>query len=242
MTTAKTLRTALWDEPIAIAIDQPHQILLSTGSVALMAGFASSVNIVHPLVGLVIAVGIEWAWLRGVASDASKPTPWGTALNVSAFVLAAVWGVLLVAKLLHAYDPETWGWWMAVIHVVPLIWLSLCSAMCHRSKLIAEAAARVAAEKEADERAKRLQAEADKLAQDVARERARIQLGRERRAAEREDMQMQPASVPNAGSPRPREEHADRAYRCPACGASLSVKQYAAARRWQRCGSCPKEA
>lgn len=133
MTTS--LRAALFDEPLQIALDQPHQIAISAGSVAMMAGFAGSVGIVHPAVGLVIAIGIEWAWLRGVASDVARPSRWGVTLNASAFLLAATWGVLWCAKLLKAFEPTDHGWVLAFIHVVPVVWLSLCSAMCHRIKI-----------------------------------------------------------------------------------------------------------
>lgn len=133
MTTS--LRAALFDEPLQIALDQPHQIAISAGSVAMMAGFAGSVGIVHPAIGLVIAIGIEWAWLRGVASDVARPSGWGVTLNASAFLLAATWGVLWCAKLLKAFEPTDYGWLLAIIHVVPVVWLSLCSAMCHRIKI-----------------------------------------------------------------------------------------------------------
>jgi hypothetical protein len=129
---------ALFDEPLALAKDQPHQIAMSTGTVAMMAGFAGSVGIVHPLVGLVIAIGVEWAWLRGMSSSNESTSGWTTTLNISAFILAGLWGVLWCAKLLKAFEPTDYAWPLAVVHVVPVVWLSLCSAMCHQVKTQAE--------------------------------------------------------------------------------------------------------
>jgi hypothetical protein len=59
--TATTTRRSLFEvfigEPLALATAQPHQVLLSTGSVAIMAQFAAHSGIVDPLVGYCIAAG-----------------------------------------------------------------------------------------------------------------------------------------------------------------------------------------
>lgn len=142
-------------EPLELIKSQPHQVLLSTGSVALMGQFAGTDRIVDPAIGYLIAVGVEWAYLRGLASDSRAQTRWGGVLNWSAFGIVVLWGVLWVAGLLHAFDPTNGGWLLAAAHVVPVAWLSLCSAQCHRAAMAAEQReekaeverARVAAEK-----------------------------------------------------------------------------------------------
>ncbi len=176
MTEPKTLTMALFDEPLALIKEQPHQLLISTMSIGLMAGFASSNGIIDPILGLVVAVGVEWAWLRGVSSDNKQPTGWGTALNLSAFVLAALWGTLWVAESLHAYDPASWGWGMAIIHVVPLVWLSLCSAMCHRLRGIAEQQVRAKAEETEANEARRIREAENDLRLEETKERTRLEL------------------------------------------------------------------
>lgn len=46
-------------EPFELVKAQPHQALISTGSIALMGQFAGSSGIVDPLVGYCIAAGVE---------------------------------------------------------------------------------------------------------------------------------------------------------------------------------------
>lgn len=125
-------------EPLELIKSQPHQVLLSTGSIALMGQFAGTDGIVSAPVGYLIAVGVEWAYLRGLASDSRAQTAWGAVLNWSAFGIVVLWGVLWVAGLLHAFDPTNGGWLLAAAHVVPVAWLSLCSAQCHRAAMAAE--------------------------------------------------------------------------------------------------------
>lgn len=147
MTTTLQNRTffdAVVREPLSLAKAQPHQVLLSTGSIALMGQFAGSSGILDPLVGYCIAAGVEWAYLRGLASDSRSPTVWGAILNWSAFGIVVLWGILWVASVTHAIDPHAggfWGWLLAAAHVVPIAWLSLCSAQAHRAAMIAERAA-----------------------------------------------------------------------------------------------------
>ncbi len=130
-------------EPLDLAKAQPHQILLSTGSIALMGQFAGSSGVVDPAIGYCIAAGVEWAYLRGLASDSRAPTIWGAILNWSAFGIVVLWGVLWVAGFTGAIDPHQGGWWLAAAHVVPIAWLSLCSAQAHRAAMIAERHAEV---------------------------------------------------------------------------------------------------
>lgn len=132
-------------EPIELAMAQPHQILLSTGSIALMGQFAGSSGVVHPAVGYLIAGGVEWAYLRGLASDSRAPTRWGGILNWSAFIIVVLWGVLWVGGFTGAIDHAQGGWWLAAAHVVPIAWLSLCSAQTHRAAVALEYRNQVAA-------------------------------------------------------------------------------------------------
>ncbi len=142
MTTTTIQQRSFFDavvrEPLDLAKAQPHQILLSTGSIALMGQFAGSSGVIHWLVGYLIAGGVEWAYLRGLASDSRAPTIWGAILNWSAFLIVVLWGVLWVAGFTGAIDPHQGGWWLAAAHVVPIAWLSLCSAQAHRAAMIAE--------------------------------------------------------------------------------------------------------
>ena len=61
-------------EPLDLIKAQPHQLFISTASVALMGSFASSSKILDPTIGYLLAIGIEWAYFRGLASDSRAPT------------------------------------------------------------------------------------------------------------------------------------------------------------------------
>lgn len=164
-TQRSTLFDALIGEPLELALSQPHQILLSTGSVALMGSFASTSGIVDPLVGYLIAIGVEWAYLRGLASDSRAQTRWGGILNWSAFGIVVLWGVLWCAQKFGVYIEQDGGWWLAAAHVVPVAWLSLCSAQCHR-----------AAMGEEKRHARALQAQRETMALDLERKQQELAL------------------------------------------------------------------
>ena len=164
-------------EPLALVKAQPHQFLLSTGSVAIMAQFAAHGGIVHPTVGYLIAVGVEWAYLRGLASDARARSWWGDALNWSAFGIVVLWGVLWVSTVYGAISDRpvgAAGVVLAAAHIVPIAWLSLCAAMCHRGALAADEteARRLEEERRAIER----EAQAARVALELEMEKKRFDL------------------------------------------------------------------
>lgn len=214
-------------EPLELAKSQPHQVLLSTGSIALMGQFAGTSQIVDPLVGYCIAVGVEWAYLRGLASDSRAQTRWGGILNWSAFGIVVLWGVLWCAQQFGVFDEAQGGWWLAAAHVVPVAWLSLCSAQCHRAAMGAER-----------KRDAQLQAERDALALDLARKEQDLVLWeRAQEAKMRLKMQAPQASQKMRRDARPESMNASEK-KCPKCGAELSHPQWLAARRWGHCSNC----
>jgi hypothetical protein len=238
-TERRTLRQVILDEPLQLAADQPHQVLLSTGSVAIMAQFAASSGIVAPLVGYCIALGVEWAYLRGLASDARARTWWGDALNWSAFAVVVLWGVLWVAKSFGvlAARPEGWvGWVLAVAHIVPIAWLSLCSAMCHRAAMGVD-----------QERTRLLQAERDAIVLEAERKRHALALWEEGQAAQLRTNEAAATAkarrkasarlaVPNARTASPEGASAS-VLACPHCGVALP--DAGAKGRAVRYGHCP---
>jgi hypothetical protein len=208
-------------EPLRLVADQPQQVLLSTASVALMAQFAAHGDLVHPAVGYVLAVGVEWAYLRGLADDARAPSRWGASLAWVAFATVLLWGVLWALVVYGAIptrpQPDT-ALWLALAHVAPIAGIGLCAAMAHRHSGRAEAdrAARIAeAETEAAIEAARKRAE---LATWVEGQRLKAQLKADGLVA----------------SPM---RHI--AYHCPHCGTSLATAgEYGAAKRWGHCKTC----
>lgn len=154
-------------EPFELIKAQPHQLFISTASVALMGSFAGASGILDPTIAYLLAIGIEWAYFRGLASDSRAPTVWGSILNWSACGVVMLWGLLWVARFTGAMDERGEGlsaWLLAAAHVVPIAWLSLCSAQTHRAAMVLDAQQRTAEAERA-----RLQAEADAEAERVRR-------------------------------------------------------------------------
>ena len=175
-------------EPLELIKAQPHQLLISTASVALMGSFAGASGILDPMVGYLLAIGIEWAYFRGLASDSKAPTVWGSILNWSACGIVILWGMLWVGRFTGALVETEGGWWLAAAHVIPIAWLSLCSAQTHRAAMVADVAQRRAADEaerqrqaDADER-QRLADEAERAYQrDLQARRDALQLETEQR-------------------------------------------------------------
>ncbi|MEI7538656.1 MAG: hypothetical protein WCJ76_15655 [Comamonadaceae bacterium] len=248
MTLNLTIRRA-WQatagDLIDLALSQPHQVLLSTGSVAFMAQFAAHGGIVDPMIGYLIAGGVEWAYLRGLASNAKTPTIWGDILNWSAFGITVLWGVLWVASVYGAFSPQTaaasgGAWWLAIAHVVPVAWLSLCAVMTHGAAARAETLR--SAQREAEQT--NWEAEQANWQRNLERERATRMLEIETRTAAQQAKRALDATMPVASTKMPAEAvtEAKMPLVCPACGASLTTGQYGAAKRWGRCASCKRTA
>jgi hypothetical protein len=229
---------------VGLALAQPHQVLLSTGSVAIMAQFAAHGGIVDPLVGYLIACGVEWAYLRGLASNAKAPTRWAEVLNWSAFGIVVLWGVLWVSSVYGAFSIEQvrgsgWAWVLAAFHIVPVAWLSLCAAMTHSAaaQLEVRRATAVAAEVKArdDERAR--------WTESLERQRAERMMDIETRTAAARARRELDATIPMASAKMPAEASAKATMplACPRCGASLTTGQYGAAKRWGCCAHCKEQ-
>ncbi len=225
-------------EPFELVKAQPHQALISTGSIALMGQFAGSSGIVDPLVGYCIAAGVEWAYFRGLASDAKAPTRWGAILNWSACFIVVLWGMLWVAQKNGAINEKDGGataWLLAAAHVIPIAWLSLCSAMTHRAAMVAEATQEDLQTKEAQAFEREQREEDEKLRRWEKAQRIKSEL---KRAEKEADAGTQMRGASNAANAHSESINAD-AQNCPKCGAHIEDRsKWLAARRWKRCEQC----
>jgi hypothetical protein len=132
--TSRTWRDVVIHEPAALAAAQPHQVLISTASVSILANYAADSGFLAVPFNIILAIGIEWAWLRGMASARVTSSPWVGALNWSAFGILVLWGLLWGLKqygVLPEQPHGALGWVLAASHVLPVAWLSLCAAMTH---------------------------------------------------------------------------------------------------------------
>lgn len=167
MTTTTIEQRTIWDalifEPLGLIKDQPPQVLISLASAALVAVEAGQM-LDSPWNGI-LAAGAEWAYLRGLCSTQAARSRWSEGLIYSGLALVGCYGFLAgirglgVALPGTGYQADT-GWAIAgavlitIVHILPVIALGICSAMCHRvealairaerQRVIDEAAARTA--------------------------------------------------------------------------------------------------
>lgn len=148
MTTATTVKRSLFDamiaEPVELAVSQPHQALISSASVYLVAAEASM------LIGwpwnVLMAIGAEWAYLKGLCSGQAVKTPWAARLNWSAVLLVvlygSLWGLRKFGVPLPSEGYTATDLWSIVgaavltfVHILAIGAVTLCSAMVHRAML-----------------------------------------------------------------------------------------------------------
>lgn len=148
MTTHATVKRSFFDamiaEPIELAISQPHQALISSASVYLVAAEAAML-IAWPW-NVLMAIGAEWAYLKGLSSGQAIKTPWAARLNWSAVALVVLYGSLWGLRKFGVPLPsegytatEPWAIAGAVVltfvHILAIGAVTLCSAMVHRAML-----------------------------------------------------------------------------------------------------------
>lgn len=238
MSSQYTIR-AFVREPFDLALGQPHQMLISSASVAIVA--VEAATIVPWPFNIALAVGAEWAYLRGLISGAGVKTPWAARLNWAAFLLVVLYGSLAGLRGFHLIpaDPSPFvAVLLTIIHIGAISAVTLCSAMLHRAGEDAKATARKAGEDREIERQRRIQDQHDALALDMERKRQELAIweqGMEAKA--RLKMQSQNARTKMRRDAHPEQANAEPQI-CPKCSIELSRPQWLAARRWGHCAAC----
>lgn len=239
--TTTTLKTFI-SEPFELAIGQPHQMLISSASVAIVA--AEAANLVPWPYNIALAIGAEWAYLRGLISGADVKTKWAAALNWSAVALVFGYGSLWGFRGFHLI-PDVPPWGVAVlltfIHIGAIGAITICSAMLHRAGEEAKAAERKVAQDREDERQQRIKDEEATLALEMKRKEHDLLLWQQAEETKaRLKMQAADARIKMRRNAHPEPTNADEK-KCPKCGVELEQAQWLAARRWGHCSNC-KEA
>ena len=234
-------------EPFELAISQPHQFLISSASVSIVALEAASL-IPWPF-NIGLAIGAEWAYLRGFITGVGVKTRWASALNWAAVILVFGYGTLWGLRSFHLI-PASPAPWLAVlltmIHIASIGAVTICSAMLHRAVVDAQAAQlrieqeqrRLADEQEATERRawELAQLEEDrKLERWAQAQRIKTELEiakKEANAAMRHAVpKMRRDALPASTNAEPQT--------CPKCGVSIAARAaWLAARRWGHCAAC----
>jgi hypothetical protein len=161
--------------------EQWPQVLVSLASVSIVAAYGSAYGILESWIAWGLAIGWEAINLKGLADSARVRSWWGRfwayALIVVAAITVATWGILYILSLevmsivpKENIGPE-WGIVIAIIHIVPMVFTTLCSSALH-----------VVRQHEAQAEAERV----TMLANDREAERREAERERERRAEEME--------------------------------------------------------
>jgi hypothetical protein len=170
-----TAQTRTWQdafvvEPLALAKSQPAQVAISSISVSLTAEFFAAGGAVNPIVAYVGAIGVEYAYLKGLADAAfagdERGLSWKDGLTYTAAGLLVIAGTyVLLTRLYHVQaliNPPEWGAViLALLHVTPLALIGLCSAQLHAAAERHERQQTEQRRLETEARAKALQAEED---------------------------------------------------------------------------------
>lgn len=236
--TPRALWRAVAVEPVALAISQPHQALISSASVYLVAAEAGTL-IAAPF-NVLLAVGAEWAYLKGLSSASRVTSPWAARLNWAAVLLVilygSLWGFRKFGVLPPAGEPVgdmALGVVLTLIHILSIGAVTLCSAMVHRDEASVGAA-----------REERLQAERDRIAIEVERKRAELAAWEEgqravaRLKAEERDRKSARLAVRTARTAS-RSGASASVLACPHCGTSVpDAGAKGRAVRYGYCAAC----
>jgi len=156
-TTTTTARRGMYQVIIGDLLDlvasQPHQILISSASVAIVS--AEAATLIPEYYNVAMALGAEWAYLRGMASAGRTRTHWVDVLNWSALALVVLYGMLWGARkfgAISATPDEMGAWILTAIHIIPVAVLSLSAAMVHRSSIETEQVEQAERERAAEQR------------------------------------------------------------------------------------------
>lgn len=240
--TTTTLR-AFVREPFDLALGQPHQMLISSASVAIVAAEAATL-IPWPW-NIALAVGAEWAYLRGLISGAGIKTPWAARLNVSAVLLVVLYGSLWgfrSFRLIPDVPPPFVAVLLTLIHIGAIGAVTICSAMLHRVGEDAKAEVTRAAHSRDRDRQQRLEDERDRIALDMERKRQELALWQEAEETKaRLKMQSADARMKMRRNANQARVNADEKI-CPKCGVELDHPRWLAARRWGYCNACKEQA
>ena len=195
MTTTTLQKRGLFDavlvEPIELAISQPHQALISALSVYLVASEATM--IAHPAVGWAMAIGAEWAYLRGLSSGEHSSTPWCRRLIIAAAMLVFLYGSLWTLRqfgvLPHDHVMVDGPWSIAgavaltLIHIGTIGAVTFCSAMVHRDVTTAARLSREIELRQVADREKQLVASEDARSRAWRDAKLEIEIEKERQQA-----------------------------------------------------------
>lgn len=145
----RTFADAIFWEPLELIKAQPPQIFISAASAFLIAAEA---NVLLPSpFHILLAIGAEWGYLRGMASGAALRTKWTDRLTWANGALVVLYGALFSLRkfgalpTVEAYHNGTvqtgiaGAVVMTLIHIACIGAVTICAMMTHAAMLAHEA-------------------------------------------------------------------------------------------------------
>lgn len=166
-------------EPFRAAFEHGNQALVTSASAYMAAMFSMQHGVLPVWIAVPLAVGFEWTYLRGLStSDKTRANGWANALNWTAMLTSAVYGILFILgyyNVIPARPEPGAAFWLAVAHVGPMTLLSFCYAGVRRSHKQEQLTAVAHTRAQDAIRLARLQEQQDQLAFDAALRKAQLQ-------------------------------------------------------------------
>ncbi len=190
----RSLADALVWEPLDLIKAQPPQIFISAASAYLIAAEAA-VLLPSPF-NIMLAVGAEWGYLRGMASGASVDTAWKDRLTYANGALVVCYGALFSLRKFGAlpsvedYVNQTatttvpGAIIMTIIHILCIGAVTICAMMAHAALLTHEARVKRLEEETRNQRNQRNQELADARNQEWQSAQLAIEIEKRRQEAE----------------------------------------------------------
>lgn len=189
----RTFADAILWEPLELIKAQPPQIFISAASAFLIAAEA---NVLLPSpFHVLLAVGAEWGYLRGMASGAALRTRWTDRLTWANGALVVLYGALFSLRKFgalesveayHAGTVETsivGAAVMTLIHIACIGAVTICAMMTHSAMLAHEADVKQSSVAIAEDRNRRNQQLEDARNQEWRNAQLEIEIDKQRQRA-----------------------------------------------------------
>lgn len=169
-----------------------QQIAITQAGIYLVASFGSSHGILPAPAAWILAIGMEGTYLKGLVDAGhvrGRGQGWATALIVGTYVTVICWGIAYILGLpavgvIPEHLGPGWGGAIAAIHVLPIAFTGLCSALLHKARAGEEATLTEQRRQFAEARERQLQQQRDAEAEAERVARRQLELELERKRAE----------------------------------------------------------
>lgn len=193
MTQETTVRSFRWSIVWGFIAQWWQQIAITQAGIYLVASFGQGHGILPGPAAWILALGMEGTYLKGLIDAGhvrGRGQVWAVALIVATYATVICWGIAHILSLptVGVIPAErlgrSWGTFIAIVHVLPIAFTGLCSAMLHRARTTEAAQRQAITEAEERARRQRLEVQFDAEAAEERAQRREILLEAERKAAE----------------------------------------------------------